>query len=288
MPAVNEYKDFSVLEYTDYRAFLKAWYLNEKRRNPAFSYRVFSQLAGFASPNFLKLVSDGKRNLSEPGIRKFSRGLGLSKFEFEYFHHLVLFNQSEAVEERIQYGAVLHRLRSKVQLGSEDDDAYRYYSRWYYVVLRELVALDDFRASPEWIARALGSEISLAQAEEALESLVAMGLLRRDQDGRFHQTQKQVSTESEVISSAVARFTIYMIERALKSIDAVSPDRREVSSVTITLSEEGLRTAKQKIQELKRELLELEARDRHRHDVVQVNFQMFPLTESAQGRKAKQ
>ena len=74
-----------VFEYLDYRSFLKDMYAYRKRRDPVFSYRYFSGKAGFASPNFLKLVIDGQRNLSHTSMLKIAKGFGLKGNEMEFY-----------------------------------------------------------------------------------------------------------------------------------------------------------------------------------------------------------
>ena len=50
-----------IYTYTDYRKFVKDYYLSKKKSIRRFSYRSFSEKAGFSSPNFIKLVIDGKK-----------------------------------------------------------------------------------------------------------------------------------------------------------------------------------------------------------------------------------
>ena len=53
----------TVFAYSNYREFLRDWFA-QLQSSPGFSFRSFSRIAGFNSPNFVKLVVDGKRNLS--------------------------------------------------------------------------------------------------------------------------------------------------------------------------------------------------------------------------------
>ena len=53
----------NIYNFSDYRDFLKDRYRQLKEADPVFSFRHFSKQAGFGSPNYLKLVMDGKRNL---------------------------------------------------------------------------------------------------------------------------------------------------------------------------------------------------------------------------------
>ena len=59
-------------DYDDYRAYLSELidFLRTSKRG--FSFRRFSKRAGYQSPNFLKLVIDGQRNLSDDSIAKFA------------------------------------------------------------------------------------------------------------------------------------------------------------------------------------------------------------------------
>jgi uncharacterized protein (TIGR02147 family) len=51
-----------VFRYRDYREFLGAFYAQKKQSG--LSYRGFARAAGLGAPNYLKLVIEGKRNLS--------------------------------------------------------------------------------------------------------------------------------------------------------------------------------------------------------------------------------
>src|SRR3954469_11829187 len=93
-PATN------VFEFLDYRAFLRAYYTAEKARRPAFSHRFFSRLAGLRSPNFLKLVMDGERNLGPETVPKFSHAIGLTGESAAFFADLVTFTQAESVADK--------------------------------------------------------------------------------------------------------------------------------------------------------------------------------------------
>ena len=77
-----------VFDYLDYRAFISELFVFQKKHVPGFSHRYFARKAGFAAPNFLKLVMDGKRNLTPASLAKVARGFGLNKREREYFERL--------------------------------------------------------------------------------------------------------------------------------------------------------------------------------------------------------
>src|SRR5262249_32035516 len=78
LSAVFRIKMKPVYDYMDYRCFLKERFSSLKARNPLFSYRSFSRLAGTKSSGFLKLIIDGRRNLGDDGIMMVARGFKLN------------------------------------------------------------------------------------------------------------------------------------------------------------------------------------------------------------------
>src|SRR5690606_11164244 len=105
--AVDQPKLASVFEYLSYREYLKDYYRIAKQTIPAFSYRYFSRRAGFSSPNFLKLVIDGKRNLGSDSVKRFAKALELNTEEKGFFRSLVAFEQASTPEEaNTAYGKV--------------------------------------------------------------------------------------------------------------------------------------------------------------------------------------
>src|SRR3569832_712791 len=92
-----------VLQYSNYRTYLADYYEFKKAQSPIFSHRYFALKAGLSSPNYLKLVMDGKRNLTKKSQMKFATALGLKGLRVEFFENLVFFNQADALSERNAY-----------------------------------------------------------------------------------------------------------------------------------------------------------------------------------------
>jgi uncharacterized protein (TIGR02147 family) len=130
--------------YTDYRAYLHDFYEDRKKRLPIFSYRYFCIKAGLKSPTLYKEVVEGKRNLTSKTIVRFSRGLGLSSPDAEYFMALVYFNQSKSDDEKQKLLERMRGLRRKIHQQVVPLDLYEYYSCWHYPVLRELACVLDW------------------------------------------------------------------------------------------------------------------------------------------------
>jgi uncharacterized protein (TIGR02147 family) len=275
-----------VFAYRDYRTYLRDVYSFRKESEYGFSYRAFARQAGLSSPNYLKLVTDGQRNLTAEMAGRFARALGLRGEPASYFCDLVAFNQAGAAPERERCYARLTRYRRYRNSFRLDDAHAAYHSEWYVPAIRELAACQGFREDPRWIARTLQPAISTKQAEQALAVLERLGLLVRDASGKLVHNEPTLTTgEDRPLGHHVTTFHRAMLERAAEALDSVPRQEREIASLTLGLSPERARTFKARLQALRRELLDasLDDADGDPTRVVQINFQMFPLSRESQG-----
>jgi uncharacterized protein (TIGR02147 family) len=266
-----------VFAYLDYRVFLSDTYAVGRRRG--ISYRWLARRAGIRSPSFLKHVIDGKRSLATATAVRVAKAFGLTGEAVDYFAALVLFNQAtEASEERAAYARIrrFRRFREVQSLGVARD---AYHAHWYLPAIRELAVTDAFRDDPAWIAARLRPRISVREARAALATLEALGLLSRDAHGAQHATHEQVATEPRTQSIHLATYHRAMMERASAAIDECPREERDLSSITLAVDPTGLEALRRRIQDIRADLLdEFDAGERG-VQVVQVNFQLFPLSE---------
>ena len=267
-----------VFQYLDYRAYLRDHYVHKKEHGSSFSFRAFSRRAKLGSPNYLKLVMDGERNLTRETAARFAEALGLRGEEAAYFLDLVAFNQAESSTARSAAYARLTGFRKYRSLHKLELAHAAYHATWYLPAVRELAARKDFREDPGWISRRLLPRITRAEAQHALQTLLALGLLVRDAEGAVRQGEALVSTGPETVGLHIHNYHRMMMERAAASIDLVRAPMRDISSLTLCLGDGGLVRLKERLQRFRRELLELSALEDAPRDVVQINFQLFPLS----------
>jgi len=268
----------NIYSYINYRTYLKDWFEEKKLANPKFSYRVMARLAGFSSPNFLKLVMMGQRNLSKEGIGKVSEALHLKVKDDKFFETLVQFNQCHTREEKEQFYNQLCLFKAFSRIQKLETDGYEYLSNWYHVAIRELVALSNFKEDPAWISKRLNKLVSEKEVKKSLELLVDLGLVERADNGRLKQTSKNLATEPEVFDLSIANFHDNMIALAADSIDA-DPSTRDISSVTVAMDQKTYLEARRRVQDFRKELNVLLSNCKSPDAVYQINFQIFGLTE---------
>jgi uncharacterized protein (TIGR02147 family) len=240
---------------------------------------------GFTSPNFLKLVMDGDRNLSSESLAKVLNGLGLPKRASSYFSYLVYFCQAHDTVQKNYYFGLLAAFRTRSIVARINADQYDYYTEWYACVIRELVAgtsAEDLDYAA--LAAQVRPAISARQAKKAVRLLERIGMIERDEEGRFRHSSRLVATDREMTSLAVRNYHKKMIQIAQESIEEVEREEREISSLTIHVSPQGFNRIKQRIQDFKEELMQIVHQDTDVDTVYQVNFQLFPVSRKQRGR----
>lgn len=263
--------------YLDYRALLRDLYAHRKSSEYGFSHRAFSRRAGLKSTNYLKLVMDGARNLSADAAGRFAHALGLAGAEADYFCELVAYAQAATARERSQAYERMTKLKPR-DVRELDERQGAYYGTWYLPAIRELATRHDFRDDAKWVARVLVPRITTAQAEKALVTLESLGLLERDARGRLRASEAQVTTGSKPLAHQLADYHRAMLERAVHAIDLFPRDEREIASLTLCIDESMLPELKERLQSFRRELMHAAEERGQRTRIVQVNFQLFPLS----------
>lgn len=265
--------------YTDYRQFLKDRYAELKKTQRSFSYRYFSKKAGFASPNFLKLVMDGQRNLSADGAHKFAQALKLGVKESRFFEILVQYNQTtDGAQKQSYYEQMLScgdYRKAHHLVGAQ----YAYLTRWYYPALVELAQLKTFKEDPQWIASRLGGRISVREVREALQVVESIGLLQRDATGKLTPGHAALTTGPEAVSLAAYSYHKQVLELAKEAVDGQSPDEREFGAITMAVSPAQLAKVKDMIRDFRRTVVNyLSTPDEAADAVYQFSVQLFALT----------
>jgi uncharacterized protein (TIGR02147 family) len=250
----------------------------KKETMPSYSYRYFSRLAGFSSPNFLKLVMEGERNLTNTSVAGIARGFKLKKPERDFFENLVFMNQATEHAEQDHYYRKMIAAKSHGKIKTIETARYEYFSRWYLPVIRELVVFGDRKMTAEQIAEKLYPAVRTKDVETALRRLEALGLILKDEQGQWQQTDSLISTGPEVSSLLITNFHKEMIRLAEESITRHPAKTRDITALTISMKKNRMAELKQKIADFRKDILKEFATDESSDQVIQINIQAFPLT----------
>ncbi|SOD16246.1 TIGR02147 family protein [Fibrobacter sp. UWB16] len=273
----NRIVEPDVLQYTNYRVYLRDYYEFKKKTVPAFSLRFFAEKAGLSSHAHLKLTIDGKRNITKNTVVKLIHGLGLDGQRAAYFESLVFFNQAQTDADKQVYYAQLLKASPRSKLHKMDAAQFRIFREWHHSAILEMVALKDFRPIPDWISKRLGGLITPAQVTESLKLLVELGLLVKTANG-YRQRDPLITTDDEVQDMMVKMYHLQMLKLSADMLSALPGPQRDISALTFSIKREDFPNLKKHLQLMRKELLDFSAKAGEGEDVVQINIQLYPLT----------
>lgn len=268
-----------IFNYTDYRSYLSDLFLYRKQKENKFSYRFFSRVAGFSSSSFLKLVMDGKRNLTSESIQKVCKGFKLKKKESEFFRYMVQMNQASTHDGRNRYYKKMISVQKYTKVNFIAKASYDYFSKWYYPVLRELVAIDNGKNSPETLASQLVPPISAKEAKRAFSHLEKLGLIKKNEQGTWDQCQQHITTGQETKSFIVAKFHQEMLTLASEAIERFESSERDISALTLSMNPSHIQNLKEMIADFRDKVRKSVSKAPCKNQVFQINIQMFPLSQ---------
>jgi uncharacterized protein (TIGR02147 family) len=278
-------KIISVFNYTDYRKYLADYYSFQKKSNPAFSYRFFARRAQISSSGFYKEVMDGKRSLSRSLIHRFSAAIKHNKKEADYFENMVYFTEAASIEERVLYfKKMMASYESKAYrlLG----DQYEYFSRWYYVIIRELLACIRFKNDYQALARMVNPPIRPDQAKKAIRILEKLKLIEKDREGFYVRCSPVVTTgypseDERVHLMNVINFQKAMLRMADQAYDRHPLKKIDMSTLTLSVSEETYLAMKDEIASFRKRLLSMAEKEESPDRIYQLYYSFFPMTKAS-------
>lgn len=306
----------SIFSYTDYRRYLLDFFAERKRLNKHFSLRMLAERSGFKARDYLMRVMRGDRNLSMEGAGKLSLFFRFSEKQEEYFRLLVQFNQASVLSEKEQCFLRMGEIRKYGAQQRLRQDQFEYLSAWYHSALRSLLPVLDPKtlAAPksgtgsapvkggsaaadggpaaadgglaatdselDWekLARLLDPPLTAKQARASVELLLRLGLLQRDGNGRYAVAEAALSTGDEVATLGVAGFHRATMDLAKRSIDRHPATARDISGITMSVSQEGFRRIKAELRAFRKKIQAIASADVDEDMVYQLNLHLIPLT----------
>ncbi len=264
----------ALFDYLDYHQFLRDAYEARKRENRNFSHRYIAQQLDCNPAYYLK-VFQGKRELSGKMILKVAELLRLNKKETEYFEALVHFNKAKSSRDKAHFFERLSAHRSsKARL--VEATRYEFYEKWYYVAILEVLDYHPFKGDYGALARLLVPSIKPREAQKAIEVLERLGFIKKTAQG-WEKTEALITAGEGWKSAFIANFLLTAMDLAKEAFIRQPVESREIAAQTVSVSAAGVAAIREKMRNLRKEILELAKRDTKADRVYQINLQAFPL-----------
>lgn len=258
----------------NYRDILRAEFEQRLERNPSISLRSFSKFLGLNQTR-LSDILNGRNGLSEAAARKVAAKIFESKTEQDHFVLLVASQHSRITSRKI---TAQKKIRLDLDIGGKiSPQTFHPISDWFHFAIFELCRKKGglpYRA--KYFSERLG--ISEEKAKQAISSLIDLKLIHSD-SRRLFASQDFVTVDSPIPSSSIRKFHRTMILKAERSIDAVSLEERDLSSLILLISKTQISQIKKLCLDFRRDLLRvIESQDfPERSHLYCLATQVFPL-----------
>jgi uncharacterized protein (TIGR02147 family) len=281
-------KEIDIFNYFDYREYLRDIFAVYKKGQKGFSFRSFAEDSGIKSPTYMNRVINGSRNLSEKYFPNICEYFQLTAAQARYFKTLVDFsNTKDPAQKETVLKKILTLRYSKGEYKIEDKKLH-FYSKWYYPVVRELVTVADFQDDFNLLARLCRPRITAVQAQGAVKYLLKNDFIRKNPDGTYSQTHQIISTGMEVNSTILRKYYRQLMAQYMDAIDTEKRENRDISSLTMSVSEKVFQSIKKEIQDFRKRLLTMAKKDAGKPErVCLVGLQLIPRSERVPKRERK-
>lgn len=284
----------ALADYMDYRKYLADWYAARRARSRGelrpYSYPMFSAAADIKSPNYLKMIMEGRRNLSGDMVGKFAKAMGLLKEATEEFRLLVSMNQASDPAERNFFLKELadHRVNSKIKTGEIDRKSFEKIPNWIAWVLYAMVDQQGLSFDTASLRTALRGKATENEIDDALKGLLESGELVRNDDGTIRKARPLMENADEIPVALVRKLQAQLMMLGLESLYQDAPTDREFGTLTMSLTKAEFEELKFALRQLRKKAhkdntVAREAKKGER--VYQLNIQLFPVTNGSTAAK---
>ena len=267
-------RKFNIFRYFDYREYLKD--VIESLQKSGLSLRSIQDNIGVSGSAFFSRILDGSRPLSVENARVLASAWNMDNEESHYFYDLVNFGNERNVDKRETLLKKLLAARAKRSEFALQDGALKFFSKWYYPVLRDLLPLLSAGVSAEKIGSMFTPALRAPQVQSGIDYLTSAGFVEMGDDGTYRVTNPIVATPPRVRSTILRKYHLKNLEINAEVYDAFTSDDRSITSVTCSLSKEGFEKVRAEIATLREKILAIAREDKAPDRVCHVGFQLVP------------
>lgn len=228
-----------------------------KNKNSRYSLRAFARYLGL-NPGTLSQVLSGQRGIPEYQASGLCEKLGL--------------NESETAEFMQSLDPKIHALEDSPLICAEELQPIL--EEWEYFVILGTLRLKDFESSSPWISSK--TDIPVIRVEECISYLMGLGLVVKDEQGRWVRAHKSLRSTHDIPSHSIRASHLSNIELSQQKL-CLPVDKRDYSFSTVALDQKSFLKLKKMTLKFRNELFNL-AESSSAETLYRVSIQCFPLT----------
>lgn len=240
-----------ILQYRDYRDYLRSELAARAGRNARYSMRAFARDLGL-SPQMLSFVLNGKKGISSQTAARLVERLEMDPSQANFFLDLVsLAHATHPQARKLAQHRVDERLAIQGGFRPLDLDLFRAISDWHHAAILELTFAPGFKAEARWLGRRLG--ISAVEAGQAMQRLKDLELLVNE-GGRWTKRDLHLSADYGKPTAALAKVARQLLLKGADALSSQGVEERDFTTMTMAIDPTRLPEAKEMIKIFRRKL----------------------------------
>ncbi len=227
--------------------------------------------------SFLSMVLSGQRGISEDNLDRIAKALDLSTSEASYLKWLRQLVESQEQPEKLRALERIQRFRKYRNLNPKETEVFKFHAHWYYVAIRELVALPDFSADPLWIQSHLRFPVPLLVIKQTFEFLLEHKFIARSEDGKHFLPNKLLDATGGVFNVMVVQFHTEMLKLIEQAIHDIPKPERHINSCTVPIGFEDYPRLLEILDEMRSKILQLSSKSQNKDSVYHISIGAIPI-----------
>lgn len=244
-----------------------------KQRNESYSLRAFARDLDM-SPSRLSEILSGVHGVSEKTADKIAVALKMKPAARKFWKDLVVSQSARSVKIRELAAKRVSEMRKAESFKGLKEEQFRVISDWYHAAILELTQVKGFKSDVAWIAERLG--INRVHAEQALERLKQLGLLRQTLEGGWESNMEAYSAFSDMPSSAIRKFHRQILTLHMESLLEDPMHDREHFSMIMAVPRAKLPEFRQEMQAFMTQFWQ-RIEDDEKDDLYSLSVQLCPV-----------
>jgi len=263
-------------DFSDFRAYLEAYFVYLKAKSPKLSKRQWSANIHYslADGSQISRVLNGRKNASTSLVKKLIEYFGFTGTEMEYFQNLVAFNQSTSPKEKTKLFEKLSQFKNSFarQMNKKE---YKFFKEWYFPPIWSYLSTNPKNSDAKQIATALGHKVSVPEIKQALEIMLQLGLIVKVANG-FKVTGEHVRTPEELKDITLMEYNKQFLQKSIERLEEVDAAQRQYNTMVISCSQQSFEEIKVALQKFQDTLRMIVSQDQNETQVYALGMQLFP------------
>lgn len=244
------------------RQLLNDKYGELKKNNPRYSQRSFAKKLNLASGVLSELMS-GKRRVGKKLAKQIAEKLMLDPVNTaSILHKFEIPPKKNVVNLNADY----------IILSAQDYDKI---SDWHHMALISLMRTKSFKSDTQWIARKLN--LTESQVIHSLQVLTELKLVFKNSHKQFECIPQYIHTTDNIPSETIRKSHLTDLDLAKKSLHSIPVNKRDFTSMTISVDPKKIEDAKKLIRDFREKLSQLISHP-EATEIYKLNINLFPLS----------